>query len=125
MGSSAAQFAAGSAPLPPLGNLQSAGATGGGDPQQSAMAALVSGLAPIKNAVDSIAAACRQIVQSGAIPGAEQPCSQIVSLAASLLPMAMQQAMQPQPGAPPQSGPPQAMQGVPGGGPPTPGGPQQ
>ncbi len=117
---SASQFAAGSSPLPPLPDLQSASGTGGQDQQQqSAMAALVSGLAPIKNAVDAIAAACRQIVQSGAVPGAEQPCSQIVALAASLLPMAAQQAMQPQGGGGPQAGGgPTAMQGIPGGGPP-------
>lgn len=65
------------------------------------MASLVSGVAPIKASVDSIIAECQKVVKSGAIPGAEQPCGQIVALAASLLPMAIQQAMQPGGGAPP------------------------
>ncbi len=86
----------GSAPLPPLPDLQSAQGTGGAPAgPQDAMAALVSGIAPIKNAVDSIVAACKQVVQSGAVPGAEQVCAQIVALATSLLPMAAQQALQP------------------------------
>lgn len=80
------------------------------------MAALVAGVAPVKNGVDAIVAACKQIVESGAVPGAEQPCAQIVALATSLLPMAAQQAMQPQ-AAPP----PEAMQGVQGNAPPAPG----
>lgn len=83
-------------PLPPLPDLQSAAGTGG-EPQgnQSAMAAIMSGIAPVKNGVDSINSACRQIVQSGAVPGSEQICAQIISLATSLLPMALQQAIQP------------------------------
>lgn len=118
----------GSPGLPPLPDLQSAQGTGGapgGQDQQSAMAALMSGIAPIKNGVDAIVAACKQIVQSGAVPGAEQPCAQIVALATSLLPMAAQQALQPggaQPsagiqalpaGGPPQGGPPPQAQGAP------------
>lgn len=109
----------GAAPLPPLPDLSAAtgaGGTPGGPDQQSAMAALVSGIAPIKSAVDSIVAACKQVVQSGAVPGAEQPCAQIVALATSLLPMAAQQALQPTgaaqpggvgpaPGAPPPAPP--------------------
>lgn len=122
---SAAQFAAGSAPLPPLPDLQSAAGTGGqnaSDPQQSAMAALVAGIAPIKSGVDAIVAACKQIVQSGAVPGAEQPCAQIVALATSLLPAAAQQAMQPGQGGAPPPQPSGGMQGIPGGAPPpTPG----
>jgi hypothetical protein len=59
------------------------------------MAMLMSGIAPIKSAVDGIHAACRQIVQSGVIPGSEQVCGQIVALATSLLPMAAQQVLQP------------------------------
>ena len=65
------------------------------------MASIMAGVAPIKAAVDSILAACKQIVQSGTVPGAEQPCSQIVALATSLLPMAVQQMMQPGPSAGP------------------------
>lgn len=59
------------------------------------MASLMSGIAPIKAAVDAILMACKQIVQSGAIPGSEQACGQIVALATSLLPMAAQQVMMP------------------------------
>jgi len=71
------------------------------------MAAIVAGIAPVKTAVDTIVAAAKQIVQSGAIPGAEQPVAQIIALATSLLPMAAQQAMQPQGGI-------QAIGGQPG-----------
>lgn len=59
------------------------------------MSALVSGIAPVKNGVDGILQACKSIVQSGAVPGAEQICGQIVALATSLLPMAAQSALQP------------------------------
>ena len=118
----------GAAPLPPLPDLNTAAGTGGQDAsqsQQSAMAALVSGLAPVKNGVDQMIAACKQIVQSGAVPGAEQVCAQIVALATSLLPMAAQQAMQPGQGGGPISAigggqPPAApagAQGAPGGAP--------
>ena len=65
------------------------------------MSSLVSGIAPVKAGVDAILAACKQIVQSGAVPGAEQPCGQIVALATSLLPMAAQAALQPGPQGPP------------------------
>ena len=100
------------APLPPLPNLSGGGgsaATGAGGQSQS-MAALVSGLAPVKSAVDTILAAVKQIVQSGAVPGFEQIGGQIVALATSALPMAAQQAMNPMGGGPP-SPPPQ--QGIP------------
>ncbi len=59
------------------------------------MAALMSGIAPVKAGVDGIIAACKSIVQSGAVPGSEQVCGQIVALATSLLPMAVQAGMQP------------------------------
>lgn len=79
------------------------------------MAAIMSGITPVKTAVDGIVAACRSIVQSGAVPGAEQPCAQIVAIATSLLPMALQQALQPGQGGgagiqgmPPPGGPPPA-----------------
>jgi hypothetical protein len=80
--------------LPPLPNFPSGGAqpTGQG---QNGMASIISGIAPIKTSVDSIIAACKQIVQSGVIPGSEQPCGQIVALATSLLPMAVQSALSP------------------------------
>jgi hypothetical protein len=61
----------------------------------SGLAGMLAGVAPVKAAVDAIVKACTSIVQSGSIPGAEQPCSQIVALATSLLPMAAQQMMQP------------------------------
>lgn len=111
---------AGAAPLPPLPDLQSANGVGGGDTgmPQGLMASLVSGIAPVKTAVDGILSACKQIVQSGAIPGAEQICGQIIALATSLLPMAAQNALQP--------GGPQPIQPAPGPGGlgPIPGGPQ-
>jgi len=84
------------APLPPLPNLSGAGESQGASAgPQSAMSSIVSGIAPVKKAVDDIIAAAKQVVQSGAIPGAEQVCGQIVALAVSLLPMAAQQALQP------------------------------
>lgn len=64
----------------------------------------MSGLAPVKNGVDAITQACKAIVQSGAIPGSEQICGQIVALATSLLPMAVQQTFQPGPGGQPPAG---------------------
>ena len=80
------------------------------------MSGIISGLAPIKAAVDQIVMACKQIVQSGSVPGAEQPCSQIVALATSLLPMAVQASMQPGPGGiPPVGGPPMPPAGPMGG----------
>lgn len=88
---------ASSAPLPPLPDLSASGTGGGqtGGPPAGLMASLVSGIAPVKNSVDGILAACKQIVQSGAVPGSEQVCGQIVALATSLLPMAAQQALNP------------------------------
>jgi len=85
---------AGSQPLPPLPDLQSAQQTGGGQTgtPPDAMAAMIAGIAPVKKGVDVILQACKEIVQSGAVPGAEQPCGQIVALATSLLPMAAQAA---------------------------------
>jgi hypothetical protein len=62
------------------------------------MASLMSGIAPIKSSVDAINAACKQIVQSGVIPGAEQICGQIVALTTQLLPMAAQNILQPMQG---------------------------
>ena len=92
MSPSAQTSSAEAAPLPPLPDMQS---SGGGQSQSSSMQSLVAGIAPIKTGVDSIAAACKSIVQSGMVPGSEQICGQIVALAASLLPMAAQQALQP------------------------------
>lgn len=59
------------------------------------LTALLSGAMPVKAGVDQILSACKDIVQSGAVPGAEQICGQIVALASSLVPAAAQQAMQP------------------------------
>jgi hypothetical protein len=81
-------------PLPPLPDVPSGGQKPSNQ-DQGGMAALLSGIAPIKSAVDQIMAACKSIVQTGIIPGAEQPCGQIVSLATSLLPMAAQSALSP------------------------------
>jgi len=63
------------------------------------MAALLSGLMPVKTGVDHILAGCQQIMRSRVIPGAEQVCGPIVALATSLLPMAAQQVLQPGGGA--------------------------
>lgn len=90
----------GAAPLPPLPNLSGSGAGAAPGGSQAGMASMLSGIAPIKASVDQILAACKQIVQSGSIPGAEQVCGQIVALSTSLLPMAVQQAVQPGPVAP-------------------------
>jgi hypothetical protein len=92
---------AGASPLPPLPDLGSAGGTGAAGPggPPGLMSALVSGIAPVKMGVDGILQACKSIVQSGAVPGAEQICGQIVALATSLLPMAAQSALQPAGGA--------------------------
>lgn len=102
------------APLPPLPDLSNASAPAGGTAQPpGVLASILSGIAPIKAGVDAINAACKQIVQSGAVPGAEQICGQIVALATSLLPMAAQNAMQGQ----------GAQSAGPGPMPPPPGGP--
>jgi hypothetical protein len=85
----------GAAPLPPLPDLSGAEAKAAAGGQGSPLSALVSGIAPVKTGVDGILAACKSIVQSGVIPGAEQVCGQIVALATSLLPMAAQQVLQP------------------------------
>jgi len=83
-----------SSPLPPLPDISGASA-GVTPPQSDAMSAMMSGIAPVKGAVDQILSAAKTIVQSGAVPGAEQVCGQIIALATSLLPMAIQQALQP------------------------------
>lgn len=85
------------APLPPLPNLPAAPMAGGAGAPAGApgfLSAILSGIAPVKSAVDQIQMACRQIVQSGSVPGGEQICAQIVALAASLLPVAAQNAVQ-------------------------------
>lgn len=85
------------APLPPLPNLPAAPMAGGAGAPAGApgfLSAILSGIAPVKSAVDQINAAARQIVQSGSVPGGEQICAQIVALAASLLPVAAQNAVQ-------------------------------
>ena len=83
------------------------------------MASLMTGIAPIKSAVDSILAACKGIVQSGSVPGSEQVCGQIISLAASLLPMAAQSLVSPGPVQPMRGAPQQGAPGAPPvGGPP-------
>ena len=124
--------AAASAPLPPLPDLPAAPDAGGGgsasaDPS-GFLSSVLSGIAPVKMAVDQIHSACQQIVQSGSVPGAEQICGQIVALASSLLPMAAQQALQPAAGgsaigmmAPPGLPAPVGGGGPPGGGPGIPG----
>ena len=119
--------AASQAPLPPLPDL-SAGPKGGAGAASTSppsfLASIMSGIAPVKNSVDTIQAECRKIVQSKAVPGSEQICSQIVALAQSLVPMAAQNALQPgmtggaqapasAPAMPPPPGPPPPMQGAP------------
>jgi len=124
-GSSAA-----ASPLPPLPNLPAAPAAGGqgsasapapGSPDF--LASILSGIAPVKMAVDQIHSACQQIVRNGINPEAEQICGQIVALASSLLPIAAQQALQPGMGGAgggmnmlPPPGPPAPVGGVPPGG---------
>ena len=93
---------AGNQALPPL-NLPGGNQGGASAQPQDAMSALVSGIAPVKAGVDQILAACKSIVQGGAVPGAEQVCGQIIAMATSLLPMAAQSMLQPG-GGPPQGG---------------------
>lgn len=82
------------APLPPLPDMGgNKGASAAPPDQGSAFAALLSGIMPVKTSVEAINAACKKIVQSGAVPGSEQICAQIVALANQLVPMAAQQAM--------------------------------
>jgi len=114
-------------PLPPLPALGAGGSSP--SPAGGGLASMLAGIMPVKNAVDQINAAGKMIVQSGAIPGAEQVVAQIIALANSLVPMAAQNAMQPGvggpgPGAPPP--PPGPLTGgLPGtGGPVPPGGNQ-
>jgi len=83
--------------MPPLPDLQGGGKGQGAG--SNPLASIMAGIQPIKTAVDGITAACKSIVQSGVIPGAEQICGQIVALATSLLPMAAQQVLQPGGGA--------------------------
>lgn len=117
-------------PLPPLPNL-STSPGGGSDPsQQGFLQALMQKIGPVKSQVDQINSACHAIMQSGAIPGAEQVCAQIIGLASQLLQAAAQQGMQAAPSGgsgmnmPPPPGPPQGLgAGGPGNAPP-PGGPQ-
>jgi hypothetical protein len=78
-----------SAPLPPLPNLGGGGSSQG-QGQADPMAAILAQIAPVKHAVDGITSACKQIVQSGSIPGSEQICGQIIALAQGLIPMAAQ-----------------------------------
>lgn len=99
------------------------------DGQGGFLAQIMSGLAPVKQGVDAINAAAKQIVQSGAVPGAEQICGQIVALATSLLPMAAQGMLGSMGGGMGQGagpgGPPSGGGGIPSAGaPPPPGGPQ-
>lgn len=102
---------AGSAALyPPLPDMGSSGTgdAGAGAPGGGFMAALMGSVGPVKQSVDQINSACQQIVQSGKVPGAEQLCSQIISMANQLTMMALQQAAQPGQGGPvgpPQGGP--------------------
>ena len=100
---------ASAAPLPPLPDLSAASGTGGSGGQQDVLASLMSGIAPVKSAVDQILQATKSVVQSGVVPGAEQVCSQINALAVSLLPMAVQSGMQPDGGQPMPPGPPPPM----------------
>ena len=84
-------------PPPPKSAAASASANSG-------MSALIAGVMPVKNSVDQITQACRTIITSGAVPGSEQICAQILALAQGLLPMAMQNMFQSAGGPAGQSG---------------------
>ena len=84
--------------MPPLPDFDTAPQSNQDSGKQDVMSALMSGIAPVKSSVDAINNACRMIVKSGTIPGAEQICGQIISLATQLLPMAAQNLLQPQGG---------------------------
>jgi hypothetical protein len=92
-------------PLPDFGGDSNAPQTG----NQDALAALMSGIAPIKKHTDAIIQAAKEIVKLGTIPGAEQIASQIISLATSLVPMAAQNLLNPMGGGPAQGGNPGGM----------------
>jgi hypothetical protein len=113
---------AATASLPPLPDLSSNSQSAGGEPP-NALASILSGIAPVKSAVDQINQACASIIKSGSVPGAEQICGQIVAMATSLLPMAAQNAFQPAGAGGPQGGM-TPMPPSPGGPPPIAGGPQ-
>ena len=110
---------AGTAPLPPLPDLPAQPASAAAQ-QGGFLKAILQGTQPVQDAVTAIQQGCKQIVQSGAVPGSEQICAQIMALAQQFVPMAVQQAMGGQGGGQPQGGP--APLGLPPGpqGPPPP-----
>ena len=111
-------LSAGAAPLPPLPDLPAQPAAAA-PTQGGFLKAILQGTQPVQDAVTSIQQACKQVVVSGAVPGSEQICAQIIALAQQLVPMAVQQAMggqggqmtPPPGGAPPQGPPPPQGQG--------------
>ncbi len=80
------------------------------------MASIISGVAPVKMAVDKGLEAVQEIAKSGMIPNADQVLSPLIQAFNSILVMTMQQAMQPAQGARPGAGP-FSLSGMPGGGP--------
>jgi hypothetical protein len=84
---------ASAAPAPPLPPLDTTGSGASDQAAVSPMAQMIAGITPVKSAADQILMACKQIVMSGAVPGSEQICGQIISLATQLVPMALQQQM--------------------------------
>lgn len=94
--SPSAQTAGTSALYPPLPDMGSSGTgdAGAGAPGGGFLASLMGAVGPVKQSVDQINSACQQIVQSGKVPGAEQICGQIISMANQLTMMALQQAAQ-------------------------------
>lgn len=96
---------AGTAPLPPLPDLPAQPAAASAK-QGGFLKAILQGTQPVQDAVTSIQQACKQVVTSGAVPGSEQICAQIIALAQQLVPMAVQQAMGGQGGVAPQGGQP-------------------
>lgn len=81
--------------LPPLPDFDHGGTSQPQTGNQNTLAALMSGVAPVKKSVDSIVQEAKNIVKLGVIPGGEQIAAQIISLATSLVPMAAQNVLNP------------------------------
>ena len=86
---------ASAAELPPLPDLNTKPTDQTQTGNKDVLAALMTGIGPIKKHTDAIVQAAKEIVKSGTIPGAEQIAAQIISLATSLVPMAAQNLLNP------------------------------
>jgi hypothetical protein len=88
------------APLPPLPDLPTAPGTGGAGVGAAAspgasgfLAQLLSGIGPIKSAVDQIQSGCQALMRLNPSPATQQAVAAILGLSASILPDAVQSSM--------------------------------